>query len=77
MSLWFAVMSGVAAALTAGLSGIVAFILISLSQAAPILRSRIGRQPVMATFIEPRHMRFAVNADNRHHIQLRWANMQS
>jgi hypothetical protein len=76
MTLWFAVMSGVAAALTAGLSGIVAFILISLSQAAPILRSRIGRQPVMATFIEPRRM-IAVNADNRHHIQLRWANMQS
>lgn len=75
MPLWFAVTLATVTALAVGVSGILAYILISLGHAAPIMRQRIGRQTLtIAAFgREPKQMVFARTPVRRHAGRTHWA----
>lgn len=76
MSLWLAVFLGAVVALSLGTSGILTYILVSLSRAAPLLEARSGRPRLMISMggLEPRQMRLAVaSPHSRRHPRSRWA----
>lgn len=77
MPLWFAITLGTVTALAAGVSGITAYILISLGRAIPVIRQRVGHQPqTMLVFgREPRRLKFAMAAPyHRRARYSHWAN---
>ena len=65
MPLWFIVLLRAVVLATAIASAIIAYLVVSLTKAAPLLHSRIGRQPLTASVVGPRRMRLKFASSSR------------